>query len=166
MADDEPPEPDRKVARKRELSRRPARAGVLIGLLVGLLGFGLAVQLQSTQEDPALATARQEDLVRILDQLDGRKARLQDEISSLEARKRRLNSGAKGREAALGEARRRADELGILAGTLRAEGPGLVIKFKGDSNPVAADDILNAVQELRGAGAEAMQLGGSDGSAA
>lgn len=145
--------------------RRPARAGVLIGLLVGLLGFGLAVQLRSTQADPALATARQEDLVRILDDLDGREKRLRDEIASLEARKRQLTSGARGRQAALDEARRRADELGILAGTLAAEGPGLVIEFRPGGERVKADHILNAVEELRGAGAEAMQIGGVKGPA-
>jgi Uncharacterized protein conserved in bacteria len=136
---------------------------VLIGLLVGLLGFGLAVQLRSTQDDPALASARQEDLVRILDDLDGREERLRDEIASLEARKRQLTSGAKGRQAALEEARRRADELGILAGTLAADGPGLKIEFRSGADPVKADHILNAVEELRGAGAEAMQIGGAKG---
>lgn len=145
--------------------RRSARAGVLIGLLVGALGFGLAVQLRSTDSDPALASARQEDLVRILDDLDGRKERLRDEITSLEDRKRQLNSGAKGRAAALEEARRRADELGILAGTLVAEGPGLQITFRPGSKPLKADKILNAVEELRGAGAEAMQVAGADGTA-
>lgn len=144
-------------------ARRRASAGVLIGLLVGLLGFGLAVQLQSSQSDPALASARQEDLVRILDDLDSRKERLRDEIASLESRKRQLNSGAKGKAAALDEARRRADELGILAGTLAAEGPGLKIRFKPGSKPLRADKLLNAVEELRGAGAEAMQITDADG---
>ena len=142
--------------------RRRARAGVLIGLLVGLLGFAMTVQLRSNQTDPALASARQEDLVRILDDLDSRKERLQDEIDELEDRKRELASGAQGREAAREEARRRADELGILAGTLAAEGPGLVITFTPGSEPIRADKILNAVEELRGAGAEAMQITGRD----
>ena len=146
-------------------ARRRASAGVLIGLLVGLLGFGLAVQLQSSQSDGSLASARQEDLVRILDDLDSRKERLRDEIASLEERKRQLNSGAKGKQAALDEARRRADELGILAGTLAAEGPGLKITFKPGSKPLRADKILNAVEELRGAGAEAMQITDADGRA-
>lgn len=167
-ASDEDPAPETALEAEPETPeqrRRPARAGVLIGLLIGLLGFGLAVQLRSTQADPALATARQEDLVRILDDLDGRKERLRDEIASLEARKQQLNSGAKGRQAALDEARRRADELGILAGTLAAEGPGLMIEFRPGDERVKADHILNAVEELRGAGAEAMQIGGARGPA-
>lgn len=142
--------------------RRP-RAGVLIGLLAGLLGFGLAVQLNTAQDDPTLAGARQEDLVRILDDLDARKERLRDEITSLEDRRRQLTSGAQGQAAAVDEARRLADELGILAGTLPAEGPGLVVRFRPGSEPVRADQVLNAVEELRGAGAEAMQISGADG---
>lgn len=145
--------------------RRSARAGVLIGVLVGLLGFGLAVQLNKGEADPTLAAARQEDLVQILDDLDGRTERLRDEISSLEDRKRQLTSGTEGRAAAVEEARRLAQELGILAGTLPAAGPGLVIEFRSGSQPVRADEILNAVEELRGAGAEAMQISGSGSSA-
>lgn len=140
------------------------RAGVLIGLLVGLLGFGLAVQLNSGQDDPSLSGARQEDLVRILADIESRKERLQDEITSLEDRKRQLTSSAQG-PAAAAEARRLADELGILAGTLPAEGPGLVVVFRPGSEAVRADQVLNAVEELRGAGAEAMQISGSDGAA-
>jgi uncharacterized protein YlxW (UPF0749 family) len=140
------------------------RAGVLIGLLVGLLGFGLAVQLNNGQDDPSLAGARQEDLVRILADIESRKERLQDEITSLEDRKRQLTSSAQG-PAAAAEARRLADELGILAGTLPAEGPGLVTVFRPGSEAVRADQVLNAVEELRGAGAEAMQISGRDGTA-
>jgi uncharacterized protein YlxW (UPF0749 family) len=138
---------------------------VLIGLLVGLLGFGLAVQLNSGQDDPTLSGARQEDLVRILDDLAARNERLRDEITSLEDRKRQLTSGARGQAAAVAEARRLADELGILAGTLPAEGPGLVVGFRPGSRTVRADQVLNAVEELRGAGAEAMQISGADGAA-
>ncbi len=146
-------------------SRRPNRAGALIGVLVGLLGFGLVVQVKSNQSDPGLATARQDDLVRILDDLDARKERLRQEVSSLEVSREQINSGVAGREAALDEARRRADELGILSGTLAAEGPGLSIGLIPGTGPIRAEVVLDAVEELRGAGAEAMELSGSDGTA-
>ncbi|HEX2771416.1 MAG TPA: DUF881 domain-containing protein, partial [Micromonosporaceae bacterium] len=76
-----------------------------------------------------------------------------------------LASGAEGRQAALQEASRRADELGILAGTLPARGPGLSVRFSNGSKSITASAILNAVQELRGAGAEVMQISGGDGAA-
>jgi uncharacterized protein YlxW (UPF0749 family) len=101
--------------------------------------------------------------VRILSDLDARQDRLRAEIATLEDSQRQLASGAEGREAALAEARRRADELGILAGTLPAQGPGLNIRFSAGTEPIRASVILDAVEELRGAGAEAMQIEGAGG---
>jgi uncharacterized protein YlxW (UPF0749 family) len=153
----EPDGTSRPVARTRPVSA----AGAVIALLLGLLGFALVVQLRSNATDPGLATARPEDLVRILSDLDGRQDRLRQEIASLEASQRQLASGAQGREAALEEARRRADELGILAGTLPAQGPGLEVRFVPGTDGISASTMLDAIEELRGAGAEAMQISGA-----
>ncbi|TDC69318.1 hypothetical protein E1193_30630, partial [Micromonospora sp. KC606] len=97
---------------------RVSSAGVMIAVLLALLGFTLVVQLKTTSTDPTLAATRQEDLVRIYSDLDSREKRLQQDIEALEESQRQLRSGEQGRQAALEEARRRADELGILAGTL------------------------------------------------
>jgi uncharacterized protein YlxW (UPF0749 family) len=155
-------EPDA-AGRPAGARRRISAAGAVIGLLLGLLGFALVVQLRSNATDPGLATARPEDLVRILSDLDGRQDRLRQEIASLEASQRQLASGAQGSGAALEEARRRADELGILAGTLPAQGRGLQLKFVAGGEAIAASTLLDAVEELRGAGAEAMQVAGEGG---
>ncbi|MEH1057990.1 DUF881 domain-containing protein [Micromonospora sp. CPCC 206171] len=145
--------------------RRWTSAGVMIAVLLVLLGFTLVVQFKTTSTDPTLAATRQEDLVRIFSDLDSREKRLQQDIEALEESQRQLRSGEQGRQAALDEARRRADELGILAGTLPARGPGLSVEFRpGAGRPIRADRILDAVQELRGAGAEAMQISGAGGS--
>jgi uncharacterized protein YlxW (UPF0749 family) len=133
----------------------------LILVLLALFGFTLVVQLRSNNTDEGLASARQEDLVRILSDLEARDTRLQSEINALEASQRQLTSGVAGREAALAEADKRADELGLLAGTLVGRGPGLRIVVNG----VKASAILNAVQELRGAGGEVMQVAGVSGDA-
>jgi uncharacterized protein YlxW (UPF0749 family) len=140
--------------------RRFSAAGAMIGLLVGLLAFALVVQLKSNTGDTQLGAARQDDLVRILSDLNAREQRLRVEIEMLEQTRGQLASGAQGREAALTEARRRADELGILAGTLAARGEGLHIRLVPGDRPIRAATILEAVEELRGAGAEAMQIGG------
>ncbi|MER7892802.1 DUF881 domain-containing protein [Micromonospora sp. NPDC094482] len=141
---------------------RFSAAGVMIAVLLALLGFTLVVQLKTTSADPTLGATRQEDLVRILSDLDARENRLRQDIAALEESQRQLRSGEQGRQAALDEATRRADELGILAGTLPATGPGLTVEFKAGAKPVSATRVLDAVQELRGAGAEAMQISGGD----
>ncbi|MEU8408550.1 DUF881 domain-containing protein [Micromonospora sp. NPDC048842] len=141
---------------------RWSAAGVMIAALLALLGFTLVVQLKTTSTDPTLGATRQEDLVRILSDLDARENRLQQDIRALEDSQRQLRSGEQGRQAALDEATRRADELGILAGTLPAVGPGLTVQFEAGVEAISANRVLDAVQELRGAGAEAMQISGGD----
>ncbi|MCZ7429343.1 DUF881 domain-containing protein [Micromonospora sp. WMMA1949] len=147
-------------------ARRFSSAGAMIAVLLALLGFTLVVQFKTTSTDPTLAATREEDLVRISSDLDSRERRLRQEIELLEESQRQLRSGEQGRQAALEEATRRADELGILAGTLPAVGPGLEVRFTGPAKAVSSTRILDAVQELRGAGAEAMQIQGADGTAA
>jgi uncharacterized protein YlxW (UPF0749 family) len=154
------PEPAVPAARS---GRRVSVAGAVIGVLLGLLGFALVVQLRSNASDPQLASARPEDLVRILSDLDARKDRLSQEITSLQATKQQLEAGSEGRAAALAEATRRAEELGILAGTLAAQGPGLTVRLVPGNQALKAWMILDTVEELRGAGAEAMQIAGSSG---
>ncbi|MET8149846.1 DUF881 domain-containing protein [Actinoplanes sp. NPDC049668] len=143
--------------------RRITSAGALIWVLLALLGFTLVVQLRSNDADAGLATARQEDLVGILSDLEARDQRLQQEINTLEESQRQLTSGVAGRQAALAEADKRADELGLLAGTLPARGPGLRIVIDPRGASIKASQILNAVQELRGAGGEVMEIAGADG---
>lgn len=140
-------------------------ANIMILVLLAALGFTLVVQLRNASDDPSLSAARQEDLVRILSDLQAREQRLRADITQLEESKRQLESGVAGSQAALEEATRRADELGILAGTLPASGPGLLVRFAGNTDQVKARAVLDAVQELRGAGAEAMQISGVDGHA-
>ncbi len=144
-------------------ARKLSSAGLLIGLLLALFGFTLVVQLRSNDDDSQLASMRQDDLVRILSDLEARDQRLQQEIAALDDSRRQLTSDVGGREEALAEAGKRADELGLLSGTVPASGPGLVIKIAPDAQAVKASAVLNAVQELRGAGGEVMQLVGDNG---
>jgi uncharacterized protein YlxW (UPF0749 family) len=145
--------------------RRVSTGGAVIGVLLGLLGFALVVQLRSNATEPYSSTARPDQLVTILSDLDARKDRLSEEITQLQATEQQLQAGSQGREAALQEATRRADELGILAGTVACEGPGMTVRLVPGSQPLKAWMVLDTVEELRGAGAEAMQIAGEGGSA-
>ncbi|MDQ4038374.1 MAG: DUF881 domain-containing protein [Actinomycetota bacterium] len=139
---------------------RPWSASLLIGALCALLGFALAVQLRTVDSDQGLAGAREEDLARILADLQSRQDRLRSEIGEQQDLLEQLGSGEDSAAAAVEEARRQAEALSILNGTIPAEGPGLTITIRDPDSKVQASVLLDAVQELRGAGAETMQVAG------
>jgi uncharacterized protein YlxW (UPF0749 family) len=134
------------------------RSQALIGLILAVLGFALVVQLRATRQSSRFASARQEDLVRILDDLTARGDRLRGEIEELQRTRDRLSGGAGQDAAALEESRRRQEVLRILAGTVAATGPGVVVTISDPERTVTADLLLDTMQELRDAGAEAMQV--------
>ncbi len=146
------------------LRPRVRRVDVLVAVLLAGLGFAGAVQVRSTQVSGVLASARPEELVQILDDLSGRNARLRQEIVDLTAARERLSSAAGG-EAALQEAQRRTQVLGVLAGTVAASGPGVTLTVEDPGGSVRAEVLLDALEELRDAGAEAVQLAGAGGAA-
>jgi uncharacterized protein YlxW (UPF0749 family) len=152
-----PPAPPAAAARRR---RRDPLAALLIGVLTLLLGFAFAVQVRNSGTDEDLAGAREEDLVRILDELNASEDRLRAQIADQRADLRQLTNSDNQSEAALEEARQRAEALGILNGTVAAQGPGLVMTIRDPEGRVRVADLLDAVQELRGAGAETMQIDG------
>jgi uncharacterized protein YlxW (UPF0749 family) len=153
---DEPPAPPR---------RRVTLAGGILAVLLALLGFTLVAQVRSVNTDPSLPAARQEELVRILADLDAHEQRLRQEIAEQEEILQRLTTAGESRQEALEEATRRADELGVLAGILPVKGPGLTVEIHAGPEPISAARLLDAVQELRGAGAEAIQITDGAGTA-
>jgi uncharacterized protein YlxW (UPF0749 family) len=153
--------PRRLLALLRPQARK---VDVLVAALLALLGFALAVQVRSTQKDAVLATARPEDLVQILDELDNRGARLRQEIATLTETQQRLSSGSGAATSALADARRRTQLLGVIAGTLPAHGPGVVVTIRDPKGEISASLLLDAMEELRNAGAEAMQVEGTGSS--
>ncbi|GAA0631397.1 DUF881 domain-containing protein [Sporichthya brevicatena] len=138
--------------------RRAAPTQVMIAVLCGLLGFFAVVQLRLQADDNNLRSARQSDLIRILDDLNDRSERLDSEIRDLEQRKAELQSGSDRSKAALTEAQGRRAVLGILAGTVAAKGPGIALRIEDPQQKVDAAVLLDALQELRDAGAEAVQI--------
>ena len=138
---------------------RVTRAQLIVALLLFGLGFGLAVQVASNSDSGnALRGARQEDLVRILDELDDRSQRLEDEKQGLEKQREELENSSDQAEEARKQTVEKERQLGILAGTVAAEGPGITMTIEDTKGTVEADMLLDAIQELRAAGAEAIQV--------
>lgn len=139
------------------LRPRVTRAQALTGVLCVLLGFAIAVQVQQTGT-ASLATMRESELVSLLDQTTRQADELQQQAAELERTHQELQSGSTSRDAALEAATRSAAAQGILSGRLPAEGPGVTITISDPAGAVSALTMLNLLEELRNAGAEAIQL--------
>ncbi|MGY2130358.1 DUF881 domain-containing protein [Blastococcus sp. SYSU DS0617] len=135
-------------------------SGVVTAALALVLGFGLVVQIRSTEEADELTGATEADLVRILDELDTREEQLRQQLAEREQAVEELSGGRTQSGSALAEAQRRAEAIGILNGTLPAEGPGLRVVVQDPDGAVTPAVLLDAIQELRGAGAEAIEIDG------
>lgn len=159
----EPSEPTPETGRTRlwrALTSRPARAQIVVAVLLALLGFAAVVQVQSLREDSEYAGARRGELVQLLDSLDTIRERNVQQLSDLEDTRDRLESSTERTEAAEAAARQEADALSILSGTVPVTGPGIQITITDKDNSVGASTLLNAIEELRDAGAEAIQING------
>lgn len=137
---------------------RLTRAQLLGTVLTLALGFAIVTQVQQTQ-DSGLESMRQEDLVQVLDDVSQRSSRLEDQVRELQAQRDALKSGAGDSQAALSQARQRLATLQVLAGTAPAQGPGIRLTINDPAGKVTSALLLDAVEELRDAGAEAIQVG-------
>lgn len=155
---DSPPRTGRQALAAALWPPRVSRAQLIVAVLLCGLGLGLALQVRSTNETSPLRGARQEDLVRILDEVSDRSERLEAEKRRLEDQRKELENSSDQAEEARRQTEQKRRQLGILAGTVAAQGPGLHIEVADPTGGVQADDLLNTVQELRAAGAEAIEV--------
>jgi uncharacterized protein YlxW (UPF0749 family) len=141
----------------RALKPRATRAQIVAGVLCAVLGYALVAQVRQSGETD-LAGMRQGDLVRILDETTNRGDALQREAADLTRERDDLLSGSDRRQAALDALRRSAETQGILAGRLPAEGPGVIVTLTETDRFIKPNTMLNMLEEMRNAGAEAIQL--------
>jgi uncharacterized protein YlxW (UPF0749 family) len=137
---------------------RANRRQLLAGSLCALLGFAGVTQVQSRDGDSVLENARQSDLVQILDAQSQQADRLEEELAGLKASYADLLTNGDEQQIALQQARERRETLGILAGTLPARGPGVELSVDDPDRKVSAIRLLGAIEELRNAGAEVIQV--------
>ena len=135
------------------------RAVAVIGVLTALLGFGIAVQVRANSGSDNLSGLRDNELIGILDNQNARADRLRQQIASLQQTLRQLQDSGDRSAAARQQAQQEADALGVLLGTLPATGPGVIVRVDDAQHKLHAEDLLDVVEELRGAGAEAIQFG-------
>jgi uncharacterized protein YlxW (UPF0749 family) len=146
------------MTEERRLHWRRGSAA-LIGVLTLLLGFAIAVQVRAHSSGDALSGLREDDLIGILDNQDARADKLRQQIADLNESLNKLRNSGDRSEAARKQALQQSRALGILLGTLPAVGPGVVVTVTDPAGSLTGEDLLDVVEELRGAGAEAIQFG-------
>jgi uncharacterized protein YlxW (UPF0749 family) len=144
--------------------RRPGSRGqAVIAVLLAVLGFAAVTQVQSNDRDDNYVGARQGDLIQLINNLSLAEQRAENEITKLQRTRDSLGNDTDASRTALERARQQANTLGILAGTLPAEGPGIRVTV-GDpatGSGVGTNQLINGLQELRDAGAEVIEINDS-----
>ena len=142
----------------RRLHGTHASAAV-IGVLTLLLGFAIAVQVHANSSGDTLSGLREDDLIGILDNQNARADRLRQQIAELQQSLNQLKDSGDRSAAARKQAAEQTKALGVLLGTLPATGPGVSVMVTDPAAKLNGEDLLDVVEELRGAGAEAIQFG-------
>ena len=134
--------------------------GALAVLLCVLLGIAIVTQVRQTESGDALETARPADLLILLDSLQQREAALNTEVTDLQRTLAQLQASGTSDQTAIENAQARLAALSILIGTVPATGPGVTLTITDTTPGVPAETMLDVINELRNAGAEAMELRG------
>jgi uncharacterized protein YlxW (UPF0749 family) len=132
--------------------------GSLAMLLCLVLGVAIVTQVRETKSGDSLDTARPADLLVLLDSLRQREATLNAEVNELQNTLNTLKASGNTDQAAIQSAQARLAALSILVGTVGATGPGVTVTIEDPGPGVAPEAMLDVINELRAAGAEAMQI--------
>lgn len=146
---------------------RPGRSQLVFGalgaLLCLLLGVAIVTQVRQNDSGDSLETARPADLLVLLDSLQQREAALNTEVADLQRTLASLEASGSSDQAAIENAQARLAALSILIGTVAATGPGVTLTIEDAAPGVAPETMLDVINELRNAGAEAMEVQGGAG---
>jgi uncharacterized protein YlxW (UPF0749 family) len=83
---------------------------------------------------------------------------LREEVSGLRLQLAELEAGSRSDEAAARTADQQLQALEVLAGTVPVTGPGVTVRVTDPEDSMTYDSLIDVVQELRDAGAEAISV--------
>lgn len=132
--------------------------GTLAVLLCLVLGIAIVTQVRQNESGDSLETARPADLLVLLDSLRQREATLSTEVADLQNTLNAMQASGNTDQAAIENAQARLAALSILVGAVGATGPGVTVKIDDPGPGVAPEVLLDVVNELRAAGAEAIEI--------
>ena len=139
---------------------KPGKGQLAVAVLLAALGFAGVTQIRLYGRADAYSGLPQADLVEALNGLSAASTQAQAELAQLERTRRSLQDSTDQGAVALQHARAELNTLGILAGTLPAVGPGVRIVVHDPKGHYQVFHLLDGIEELRDAGAEAIQLNG------
>lgn len=143
----------------REL-RAAAGIRVLVIVVASLVGFLLVGQLRTSQQvNRSLSKESEGDLARILSNLNTDTDNLRDQIGQLKLQLFSLQTSNQRDQAAAHTAEQQLQALEVLAGTVPVSGSGVVVVIDDPQASLRYDLIIDLIQELRDAGAEAIAVG-------
>lgn len=137
-----------------------SRGQMLAALVLGVVGFAAIVQMQANDRSDRYAGATEADLIALISSQEAAQERVESQIRSLEQTRDSLLDNAATSDAATELARQRAASLSVLAGTVPTVGPGVLIRVDGPAGSIGTEILVNGIQELRSAGAEAIEING------
>jgi uncharacterized protein YlxW (UPF0749 family) len=141
---------------------RSGRSRLVFGTLAILLclvaGIAIVTQVRQTKSGDSLETARSADLLVLLDSLRQREATLNTEVAELQNTLNSLQASGNTDQAAIQNAQARLAALSVLVGAVGATGPGVTVTIDDPGPGVAPEAMLDVINELRAAGAEAIEI--------
>lgn len=147
--------------RLRRALLHPGPGQTVVAVLLAILGIAGVTQVRLAGTDDDYAGMRQADLIQALNGLQASSRRTEQDINDLERTRDALRDNNDKTAAALEQARADLDALGVLAGTVPAKGPGIRITVTVPDSHLTMSYLLDGIEELRDAGAEAMEINDS-----
>lgn len=134
---------------------------VVVVALAAVVGFLVVGQVQGPRRPATpLAAESEGDLARILAGLNSEADALQAEIADLKVQLNDLRRSSESEAAAAEAVIEQLRSLQVLAGTVAVTGPGVAVTIQDPAGAVGFDTMIDVIQELRDAGAEAVEVNG------
>lgn len=126
--------------------------------LLAVLGLALMAQVQTRGADETFAGYREDDLLSLVTGLNGSIARSAQDLAELRRSQDQLREGIAEATVTQERAQQRIGPMSVLAGGEPAAGEGLVVRVEDPEGQVPSELLLDLVEDLRTAGASAIEI--------
>jgi uncharacterized protein YlxW (UPF0749 family) len=141
--------------------RIPRSGRIAVAIVVAVIGFLFVTQFRENRTlQSRLSFEREADLTQLLSDLGTRSAELSSEIADLRVQLAAAATAGEREKVLIENARRELDGMRILLGLVAVEGEGVEISISDQDDQVGPDLLVDIIQELRDAGAEAIEVNG------